>query len=157
MWSFRHDTWNLKEQRTVPEYTETYDLIEDDFEFDERCKKAGCGAPATAPDYEGRVSLDSGNVTLNAPFKISAKGFIIIRLGREEIPIEGLTSRHVESRGQLTLPVELLPEIARFLGDFSTETATLSTSFDPRFKPEEPVIVQSEMTKEVQRDYEVNI
>jgi hypothetical protein len=105
------------------------------------------------------VSLDCGNVTLNAPFKISASGFIIIRLGREEIPIEGLTPRDVERQSQLTvpIPVEWLPEIARFLGDFSTETVTGSISFDPRFKPAEPAVVQYEITEEVQRDYEVNI
>ena len=150
-WPFRDDIWDLKEQRTVPEYTETYDLMEDDFEFDERCKKT-CGTPATAPDYEGRVSLDFRNVILNAPFKISASGFIIIRLGREEIPIEGLTRSDVERQSQLIVPEAWLPEIARFLGDFSTETVTGSISFDPRFTPAEPAVVQYEITEEVQRD-----
>lgn len=142
-WPFRHDTWDLKGQRPgVPEYTETYDLIEDDFEFDERCKNRACEAPATAPDYEGRISLGFPNVTFNAPYKISGGGLIIIRLGREEVPVQGPSAKFGESGSQLQFPLDLVPEIVRFLCGVSTETVRVTTSFAPRFKPAEAVIVQ---------------
>ncbi|MFN3324877.1 MAG: hypothetical protein ACK5AZ_15375 [Bryobacteraceae bacterium] len=129
---FRKDTWQWKEKRTVPELTETYDVLEDDIEFDERCTKPGCGAPATAPNYEGRVCLDLGVVSLNLAYRSTNDG-VVIRLGRQEHLITGLTLREVRRSGELTVPVEPLSDVARFLGEFSEDSVPATISFAERF------------------------
>lgn len=159
-WPFSHDVWDLKEKPTIiPEYTEIYDLLDDEFEFDERCTER-CGAPATTPDYEGRVCVDFGDVSLNVPYKASAKTFTI-RIGPEDVSIAGLTSKQVEYEAQLDFSVAIIPKVVRFLGDFKTDTVRATISFASRFSPASPIIDYATVDEvkrdeEVQRDYEVN-
>jgi len=70
---FNKDVWDREWSRTLREALPYYSGIPDEQEYDPRCK--GC-KEQRSPAYDGRLSLNFGNLSLFVPYKINDSGLV---------------------------------------------------------------------------------
>lgn len=105
---FGSESW----ERTVRERTQCHDAVPDIEDWDEACK---CPKP-TRRDYDGRLQLDMGDLSMRVPFRRTPEGIEINFGGKFGIIQQGSTQEFPDK-----IPVGFLPEVLRFLGDVRTE------------------------------------
>lgn len=102
---FKANVWDRKWARTVVEELASYSSVPDTIEYDERCKNC---SPKPSPEYDGRLSVDLGPLSLLVPYKLN-KEALDIRVGKFGVRYPVLsyenTVRAVEG-GSLTITLQ---------------------------------------------------
>ena len=75
---FKRNVWDMECTRTLSEELSYYSATQDVLEYDESCK--GC-AQKESPEFDGRLSLDLGSLSLRVPYKIT-KERLDVRVGK---------------------------------------------------------------------------
>lgn len=78
---FKTGIWDRKGGASIPELTGFYTEVTDRIEQDEKCK---CSPREVRADYDGRVSVDFGNICILAPYRLTQTG-IDIRIAKQVI------------------------------------------------------------------------
>jgi hypothetical protein len=119
---FRPEFWDKKWSGTIPEEVGSYAEVPDCLEWDEVCK---CPPKQLNADYDGRVSVDFGDVCILAPYKFTEEG-IKIRLAKLVISFpfykyaEAVAT--LQTGLKMTFQRSFLPQEALFLGDLHGES-----------------------------------
>jgi hypothetical protein len=118
---FGSESW----ERTLRERTQCYDAVPDIEDWDELCN---CPKP-NRRDYDGRLQLDLGDLSMRVPFRRTPEGIEINFGGKagivQQTAAEGFYGR---------VPVDLLPAALRFLGDVAGEY--VECAFSPYEDPD---------------------
>jgi hypothetical protein len=83
-WIFRSDVWDRKFGWTIPERTKAITSWDDVSDYDERCKDC---KKRPSPEFNGRLSINLGQLCLLAPFKMDEKE-LRIRIGKSGFPTQ---------------------------------------------------------------------
>ena len=75
---FKRKVWDIDWARTLTEELGAYSATQDVLEYDERCK--GC-KQKTSPEFDGRLSLDIGTLSLLVPYKMTQEN-LDVRIGK---------------------------------------------------------------------------
>jgi hypothetical protein len=75
---FKSSVWDRKWARTIPEELPFYSAVPDSIEYSEFCKDC---EPKPSPEYDGRLSIDLGPLSLLVPYKLSEKS-LDVRVGK---------------------------------------------------------------------------
>jgi hypothetical protein len=78
---FKDNQWDRKWGGLLPEEINSFTQLADCVEQDPSCK---CPPQQTKADYDGRVTVDFGNVCILAPYRLTPKG-VDIRIARQVI------------------------------------------------------------------------
>jgi hypothetical protein len=73
-WLFRPDFWDKLWEQPVREETGNYASIPDTVEYDPECSRGGeCSNVPVSPEFDGRLSLDFGPLSIQVPYKLTPK------------------------------------------------------------------------------------
>jgi len=105
--------WTKTWERKIRERTNIHDFLPDIEDHDELCK---CDNPEPPTNYNGVLVMDMGEVSMRAPFRRTPDG-IEARVDNSLLKISNTDS----SDFVVDIPVDALPEMVRFLGEFNSE------------------------------------
>lgn len=119
---FKSGVWDKKFGGSIPEqigrYTEVPDCVE-------RYEKCPCPPAESKADYDGRVSIDFGNVCILAPYRLTTKG-IDIRLARLVVSFPFYEYHTavgaLETALKMSFQRSFLPSEAIFLGNLEGDS-----------------------------------
>src|ERR1035437_9331717 len=118
---FRKNVWDRKWAYIVPEETGSYAGVPDFVEWDERCK---C-SPRASPDFDGRLSVDLGTLSLLLPYQLTPDG---IKIRISNLVVSFPFFKHSAAVGALehglniTVERSFLPPALVFLGSLAGMT-----------------------------------
>jgi hypothetical protein len=126
---FRPGFWDKKWSGTIPEEVESYAEVPDCLEWDDKCK---CPPRHLNADYDGRVSVDFGDICILAPYKFTDEG-IKIRLAKLVVsfPFYKYADAVTTLLTGLTMTFQrsFLPKEALFLGNLQGESYAANVRF----------------------------
>lgn len=115
---FKKDAWDREWTRTLREALPWYSGIPDKQEYDARCK--GC-KEERSPAFDGRLSIDFGNLSLLVPYKVNLLGLVtqvgskvVVICGPDEL--EGLSKRPYYP---ISLSRDMIHPALAFLGNLA--------------------------------------
>ena len=118
---FRDEVWDRKWSYTVPEETGSYVGVPDTVEWDPLCR---CETKAS-PEYDGRLSIDLGSLSLLVPYKQTTNG-MDVRISNLVIsfPFHDYKRALYGLEHGLNLPIrrEFLPDALIFMGGLQGES-----------------------------------
>lgn len=126
---FRRDVWDHRWSKNLTEETDNYSALPDCTEWDERCK---C-EPVLSPQYDGRLSVDFGQLNLLIPYQLSQTS-LKVRIANKVVTYPILSGAAVSS--YLEASTELLYGAPlNFRSDFLPDSlmtlgGLIETSFD---------------------------
>lgn len=134
---FKAGVWDRNGGASIPELTGYYTEVTDCIEWSKSCK---CPPQETRADYDGRVSVDLGNISILAPYRLTIKG-IDIRIARNVISFPFFAYHEavgsLESGLKMNFRRNWLPSETIFLGRLEGDTfeAVVRIYRDPGLSP----------------------